>query len=127
MNPGPTNLLLVAVLLGASVQSGAAVKDVHEGSKAAQISFDVPNNWVVQSEQTLLEAGFIVAPAPLFALVASPVPAPNSLVLQASTAPWLFVTVEDPGSMLPPSQAYELLPQYLMQAELDIPAPKSKS
>jgi hypothetical protein len=90
---------------------------VHEGSKAAQISFDVPKDWVVQNEQTLFESGFIVPPEPLFALVASPAPAPSSFVLEASPAPWLFVTVEDPTSMLPPSQTYELMPQYLVQAE----------
>jgi hypothetical protein len=110
-------LLLAAALFGAAVHTGAAAKGVHEGSKAAQISFDVPNNWVVQNEQTLFELGFIVPPEPLFALVASPAPTPSSSVLEASTAPWLFVTVENPTSMLPPSQTYELVPRYLAQAE----------
>jgi hypothetical protein len=117
MNPGPIKLLLVAVLLGVSVQTGPTANDVHEGSKAAQISFDVPDNWTVQNEHALLEAGFIVPPAPLFVLVASPAPAASSFVLEGSTVPWLFVTVEDPGAMPPPSQTYELLPQYLMHDE----------
>jgi hypothetical protein len=117
MNPARLKLLLVAVLLGASVHTGAAVNDAHEGSKAAQISFDVLKHWVVQNEQTLFEVGFIVPPEPLFALVASPAAAPSSFVLEASTAPWLFVSVEDPTSLLPPSQTYELIPQYLVQAE----------
>jgi hypothetical protein len=93
------------------------VSDVRQGSRAAQISFDVPKDWVVQNEQTLYESGFIVPPEPLFALVASPAPAPSSFVLQASAAPWLFVTVEDPTMMLPPSQTYKLMPEYLVQAE----------
>jgi hypothetical protein len=111
------NVLLVGLLVGASLHTGVVANDVHEGSNAAQISFYVPNNWVVQNEQTLLQAGFIVPPAPLFALVASTAPAPSSFVLEASVAPWFFVTVEDPGSMPPPTQAYEMFPQYLVQAE----------
>ena len=50
-------------------------------------------------------------------LVASPSQAPSSFVLEASPAPWLFVTVEDVPRILPPSQTYELVPQYLLQAE----------
>jgi len=109
--------LLALAVLGALAHTGAGANDVHEGSSAAQISFDVPKDWVVQNEQELFTSGFIVPPEPLFALVASPAPAPSSFVLEASTAPWLFVTVEDPTSMLPPSQTYELVPQYLVQAE----------
>jgi hypothetical protein len=90
---------------------------VHEGSAAAQISFDVPKDWVVQNETELFISGFIVPPEPLFALVASPARAPSDIVLEASAAPWLFVTVEDPTVMLPPPQTYELVPQYLLQAE----------
>jgi len=90
---------------------------VHEGSLAAQISFGVPEDWVVQNEQELLISGFIVPPEPLFALVASPDQSPSSFVLEASPAPWLFVTVEDVPRILPPSQTYELVPQYLRQAE----------
>jgi len=90
---------------------------VREGSAAAQISFEVPKDWVVQNETELFISGFIVPPEPLFALVASPARAPSDIVLEASAAPWLFVTVEDPPSMLPPSQTYELVPQYLVQAE----------
>jgi hypothetical protein len=117
MNPTPLKFLLATALFGALAHLGAVVPYVHEGSNIAQIAFDVPDNWVVQNEQTLFEVGFIVPPEPLFALVASPAPASSSFVLEASTAPWLFVTVEDPTSMLPPSQTYELIPQYLVQAE----------
>jgi hypothetical protein len=109
--------LLALAVLGALAYTGAGANDVHEGSSAAQISFDVPKDWVVQNEQELFISGFIVPPEPLFALVASPARAPSSFVLEASSAPWLFVTVEDPTPMLPPSQAYELVPQYLVQAE----------
>jgi hypothetical protein len=117
MNPAPLKLLLVTALFDALAHLGAVVADVHEGSTAAQISFGVPKSWVVEDEQTLFEQGFIVPPEPLFALVASPAPTPSSFVLEASTAPWLFVTVENPTSMLPPSQTYELVPRYLAQAE----------
>jgi hypothetical protein len=109
--------LLALVALGALAHTGAGVSDVHEDSTAAQISFGVPKGWVVQNELELFISGFVVPPEPLFALVASPAPAPSSFVLEASPAPWLFVTVEDPTSMLPPSQTYELMPQYLVQAE----------
>ena len=113
---------LITVYSGAAAAAGrsatgAGANGVHEGSSAAQISFDVPANWVVQNEQELFISGFIVPPEPLFALVASPARSPSSHVLEASSAPWLFVTVEDPTPMLPPSQAYELVPQYLVQAE----------
>ena len=114
---GPTKYVLAAALFGALAHTGAAAANVHEGSLAAQISFGVPEDWVVQNEQELLTSGFIVPPEPLFALVASPSPGPSSFVLEASSAPWLFVTVEDPTSMLAPSQAYELMPQYLVQTE----------
>jgi len=109
--------LLALAALGALAHTGAGVNDVHEGSLAAQISFGVPENWVVQNEQELLISGFIVPPAPLFALVASPSQAPSSFVLEGSPDPWLFVTVEDVPRILPPSQTYELVPQYLLQAE----------
>jgi hypothetical protein len=117
MNPGPMKRLLALAAMAALAHTGATVKEVHEGSAAAQISFDVPKNWVVQNETELFISGFIVPPEPLFALVASPARAPSDIVLQASSAPWLFVTVEDPPVMLPPSQTYELLPQYLKEAE----------
>lgn len=90
---------------------------MHEGSKTAEIYFDVPTGWVVSDEHELFEQGFVVPPIPLFALVASPAPTPSSLVLEASSVPWLFVTVEDPTVMLPPSQTYELMPSYLQQTE----------
>jgi hypothetical protein len=109
--------LLAVAVLGALAHAGAGANDLHEGSSAAQISFGVPKGWVVQNEQELLTSGFIVPPEPLFALVASTVQAPSSFVLEASPSPWLFVTVEDVPRILPPSQTYELLPQYLLQAE----------
>jgi hypothetical protein len=114
MTPLPLKFLLTTVLFGALAQSGAVVGYVHEGSTPAQISFGVPKDWVVQNEQTLFESGFIVAPEPLFALVASPAPTPSYVVLEASASPWLFVTVEDPKIEVPPSQTYELLPGYLV-------------
>jgi len=117
MNPAPLKFLLATALLGALARPGAVVPYVHEGSLAAQISFGVPESWVVQNEHELLIAGFIVPPEPLFTLVASPSQAPSSFVLEASSAPWLFVTVEDIPAILPPSQAYELVPQYLLEAE----------
>jgi len=117
MNPTPMGRLLALALVGALAHTGAAAHNVQEGSKPAQISFAVPKNWVVENEQALFEQGFIVPPEPLFALVASPAPTPSSFVLEASSVPWLFVTVEDPSAMLPPSQAYELVPEYLRQAE----------
>jgi hypothetical protein len=119
MNLAPLKLLLAlaTALFGTLAHLVGPVPSVHEGSQAAQISFDVPTAWVVQDQEALSEVGFIVPPEPLFALVASPAPTPSSFVLEASTAPWLFVTVEDPTSMLPPSQAYELMPQYLLQTE----------
>ncbi len=109
--------LFALAVLGALAHTGAGVNDVHEGSSAAQISFGVPQGWVVQNEQELLISGFIVPPEPLFALVASSSQAPSSFVLEASPAPWLFVTVEDVPRIPPPSQTYELVPQYLLQAE----------
>jgi hypothetical protein len=117
MNPASLKFLLATALLGALARPGAVVPYVHEGSFAAQISFGVPEDWIVQNEQELSTSGFIVPPAPLFALVASPSRVPSSFVLEASSAPWLFVTVEDIPLIEPPSQAYELVPEYLVQAE----------
>jgi hypothetical protein len=109
--------LFAVAVLGALAHTAAGASDVHEGSSAAQISFGVPEDWVVQNEQELLTSGFIVPPEPMFVLVASPSQAPSSFVLEASPAPWLFVTVEAVPRILPPSQTYELVPQYLLQAE----------
>jgi len=116
------HLVALAVLSALAHPAGsgrtvAVVNDALEGSSAAQISFDVPKTWVVENEQQLSVAGFIVPPDPLFALVASPLQASSSFVLEASPAPWLFVTVEDVPNVVPPAQAYELVPQYLMGAE----------
>ncbi len=117
MNPAPLKFLQATALLGALPRPGAVVPYVHEGNLAAQFSFGVPDDWVVQNEQELSTSGFIVPPAPLFALVASPSQAPSSVVLEASSAPWLFVTVEEVPPIEPPSQACQLVPQYLVQAE----------
>jgi hypothetical protein len=117
MNPAPLKFLLATALFGALAHPGAAVPDVHEGSTTAQISFDVPKDWVVQNETALFISGFIVPPEPLFALVASPARTPSTIALEASSEPWLFVTVEDPTVTLPPAQTYELVPQYLVQSE----------
>jgi hypothetical protein len=117
MNLAPLKFVLATALLAALARPGAVVPSAHEGDLAAQISFGVPEDWVVQNEQELSKSGFIVPPAPLFVLVASPSQSPSSFVLEASPAPWLFVTVEDVPRILPPSQTYELLPQYLLQAE----------
>jgi hypothetical protein len=115
MGPNPMKRLLAIALLGALAHAGSAANDVHEGSKTAQISFGVPRDWVVENEQELVGQGFVVPPEPLFALVASPTPTPSNLVLEPSAVPWLFVTVEDPNIKVPPSQTYELMPQYLME------------
>jgi hypothetical protein len=44
MNSTPMKLLLAVALCGA-VHTGAGVNELREGSKAAQISFDVTDNW----------------------------------------------------------------------------------
>jgi hypothetical protein len=117
MSPFPIERFVVLALVGALAHTGPAAKDVHEGNAAAQISFAVPGAWVVQNETELFISGFIVPPEPLFVLVASPARTPSDILLQAAAAPWLFVTVEDPSAMLAPPQTYELVPQYLVQAE----------
>ena len=72
MKPTPMKGLLALAALGTLAHTGTAARDVHEGSTAAQISFEVPKDWVVQNETELFISGFIVPPEPLFALVASP-------------------------------------------------------
>jgi hypothetical protein len=82
-----------------------------------QRSLRCPRGLGRPNEQELSTSGFTVPLASLFAQVASPSQAPSSFVLEASSAPWLLVTVEDVPPIEPPSQAYKLVPQYLVQAE----------
>ncbi len=112
MTPSQMGRLLSLALFGALV-SAPATNELHEHSKPAQISFDVPGAWVVDDEQELFEAGFIVPPEPLYALVASPAKTPAFVAFNPSSVPWLFVTVETDNDLLPPSQLYELAPEYL--------------
>jgi hypothetical protein len=107
--------LLVLALFGALVHSAPATNEVREHSGPAQISFAVPGAWVVDDEQELFEVGFIVPPDPLYALVASPAEMPAYVALNPSSVPWLFVTVETDDDLLPPSQLYELAPEYLQE------------
>ena len=107
------NRLMGVALAAALAYGAAAAGKVNEHSEQAQIAFDVPAGWVIANEQTLFEQGFIVAPEPLYVLVASPTTTPSSVALNPSAVPWLLVTVETDDQMLPPSQLYELAPQYL--------------
>ena len=127
MNPAPLKFLQATALLGALPRPGAVVPYVHEGNLAAQFSFGVPDDWVVQNEQELSTSGFIVPPAPLFALVASPSQAPSSVVLEASSAPWLFVTVEEVPPIEPPSQLASWCPNIWCRLSPVIPAPTVKT
>ena len=105
--------LATLAVLCALVQIGPT--EVHESCKPAQISFNLPKNWAVNNEQTLFEVGFIVAPMPLYAVVASPSTTPYTHALLPSSAPWVLVTVETVSATLPPAQTYELTPEYLQQ------------
>ncbi len=123
MTPGQMGRLLALALSGALV-SAPATNELHEHSKPAQISFDVPGSWVVDDEQELFDVGFIVPPEPLYALVASPAKTPAFMAFNPSSVPWLFVTVEADHDLLPPSQLYELAPEYLQElATQSGPAP----
>jgi hypothetical protein len=93
----------------------------HLSSKPAQIAFDIPRTWVIDDEQTLFEQGFIVPPEPLYAVVASPGPLPSHYAFNPSSTPWLFVTAETDDNLLPPSQLYELAPEYLQYLANDSP------
>ena len=105
--------LATLALLGALVQIGPT--QMHESCKPAQISFNLPKNWVVNNEQTLFEVGFIVPPMPLYAVVASPSAKPYRNALLPSSAPWVLVTVENVSATLPPAETYELTPEYLQR------------
>jgi len=111
--------ILSLALLGALALAPTVGSDLHESCKPAQIAFNVPQAWVVDNEQALFVQGFIVPPEPLYALVAAPSPTPSHLVFNPSSVPWLFVTVETDDNMLPPSQLYELTPNYLKQLAVD--------
>jgi hypothetical protein len=105
--------LVTLALLGAVVQIGPT--EVHESCKPAEISYNLPKGWVVNDEQRLFEAGFIVPPMPLYAVVASPSATPYRDALLPSAAPWVLVTVENVAATLPPAETYELTPEYLQQ------------
>lgn len=107
------------------VHAAAPTGNSHVSCKDAQYAFDVPRTWIMDNEQTLFEQGFIVPPEPLYALVASPGPSPSHYALNPSPVPWLFVTVETDDNLLPPSQLYELGPQYLQYLANDSPGATS--
>ena len=106
-------LLALALGLAGALVSAPVTNELHEYSKPAQVSFDVPGSWVVDDEQELSQVCFIVPPEPLHALVASPAKTPAFMAFNPSPVPWLFVTVETDRDLLPPSQLYELAPRYL--------------
>ncbi len=109
----PTMLLSALAVFAAVAHAAAPGPNLHESCQPAQIAFDVPKTWVTDNEQALVEQGFIVPPRPLYALVASPAPLPSHKAFNPSSVPWLFVTVEDDDDLLPPSELYELAPEYL--------------
>jgi hypothetical protein len=114
--------LLPALAVSAALAPAAVpAENSHLSCKPAQIAFDIPRAWVVDNEQTLFEQGFIVPPEPLYALVASPGPLPSHYAFNPSSTPWLFVTVETDDNLLPPSQLYELAPEYLQSLANDSP------
>ena len=111
---GPAIVFSMALgVLGAPQATAGQVGYWHEFNRPAQISVDVPRNWVVSDELTLWEQGFVVAPMPLYALVASPSTTPSHAALNPSSVPWLFVTVETDENTLPSGQLYQLVPNYL--------------
>ncbi len=113
MTLGPTRLFSALAVFAALAQVAVPPENSHVSCKAAQIAFDVPRTWGIDNEQTLFEQGFIVPPEPLYALVASPGPAPSHNAFNPSSVPWLFVTVETDDNLLPPSELYKLAPEYL--------------
>ena len=108
-----TMKVFTALVLLAGLAHLPAGGYLHEYNGPAQIAYDVPKDWAVDNEKALFEAGFIVPPEPLYALVASPTPTPASVALNASAVPWVFVTVETDKDLLPASELYELAPEYL--------------
>ena len=100
--------LITLLIVGLVAQSASGAGYRHEYNKAAQIAFDLPTGWTVDSEPTLVAVGFIVPPEPLYALVAAPTEAPASVALNASAVPWLFVTVETDSDLRPDVQSPEL-------------------
>ncbi len=122
MTPGPTKLISALAVFTALVHGAAQAESLHVICKPAEISFNVPKAWVIDNENTLFGQGFIVPPEPLYALVASPGPAaPSHNAFNPSPVPWLFVTVETDDNLLPPSQLYELAPDYLQNLANDNP------
>lgn len=121
MSPSPKTLFFALALFAALAQTAAPAQNSHVSCKPAQIAFDVPKGWVMDNEQTLFEQGFIVPPMPLYALVASPSSFPSHNAFNPSSVPWLFVTVETDADLLPPSQLYELAPEYLQYVANDSP------
>jgi hypothetical protein len=118
-----TGVLSALAVLAAFAHTAGPSQDLHMSCKPAQIAFDVPKTWAVDNEQTLSEQGFIVPPEPLYALVASPGLRPSHNAFKASSVPWLFVTVEADGDLLPPAALYELAPEYLQYLAMDSPGP----
>jgi hypothetical protein len=110
---GRTSLFSALAVFAALAHTAAPGQDLHEWCKPAQIAFDVPNTWVTDNEQTLIEQGFVVPPDPLYALVAAPAPLPSHKAFNPSPMPWLFVTVENDNDLLPPAKLYQLAPEYL--------------
>jgi hypothetical protein len=108
-----SKLLPVLAMSAALAPAAVPAENSHLSCKPAQIAFDIPRSWVIDNERTLFEQGFIVPPVPLYALVASPGPLPSHYAFNPSSTPWLFVTVETDDNLLPPSQLYELAPEYL--------------
>jgi hypothetical protein len=96
MAPGPTRFFSALAVVAVFVHAPAPAQNLHMKCKPAQIAFDVPRTWVIDNEQTLFQQGFVVPPVPLYALVASP-------------GRW------------PPSELYELAPEYLQYLANDSP------
>jgi hypothetical protein len=109
----PALLLSATALFAALTHTGTLVQTNYVFCKPAQIAFDIPKTWGIDNEQVLFRQGFVVAPLPLFASVASPAPVPSHNAFNPSSVPWLFVTVETDDNLLPPSELYELAPEYL--------------
>jgi hypothetical protein len=108
-----TTLFSALGVIAALAHTGVPAQDVRVSCKPAQVAFYVPRSWTEDNEQTLFEQGFVVPPEPLYALVASPGPLPSHNAFNPASVPWLFVTVETDGDLLPPSQLYQLAPEYL--------------
>ena len=69
--------LITLLIVGLLTHSASGAGYRHEYNKAAQIAFDLPTGWTIDSEPTLVAVGFIVPPEPLYALVAGPLRRPR--------------------------------------------------